>query len=171
MLTDERIRNSWISSERDDVAWGRQSFASMNLMSKAHFAISHDSKMRNNAVLGPVWRVTYPSHFGRDVLCCDIFVPSVGESSPATRIRLTNVHLDSLPMNPSHRPGQIEHLYFFFHRRIPELNTRDLKIEPVSSHCLIEILGLPEDRRRGGVRSPITTASLVLNGGGQRSFC
>ncbi|KAE8152852.1 Endonuclease/exonuclease/phosphatase [Aspergillus avenaceus] len=92
ILKDNRIQESWVSSERDDTAWGKQSFATMTLLSKSHFA------------LGPIWRVTYPSHFGRDALCCDVFVPSCGRH---TRVRLVNVHLDSLPMRPSHRPRQI----------------------------------------------------------------
>ena len=97
ILKDERIRRSWISSEQDDTAWGKQSFATITLLSKARFA---------STALGPVWRVAYPSHFDRDALCCDIFVSFGRERSP-TRVRLVNVHLDSLPIKPSHRPRQI----------------------------------------------------------------
>ena len=108
ILSDDRIRESWLLSERDDTAWGKQSFATITLMSKARFALDPVSRI-GNAILGPIWRVKYPSHFERDALCCDIFVPSFqtpGPSSP-TRIRLVNVHLDSLPIKPSHRPQQI----------------------------------------------------------------
>ncbi|KAI1109962.1 hypothetical protein F5Y14DRAFT_430735 [Nemania sp. NC0429] len=57
-------------------------------------------------------RVRYPSRFGRDALCCDIFVPAVGTTSSHVasqhiRIRLINVHLDSLPIQPSRRPRQV----------------------------------------------------------------
>jgi len=31
-----------------------------------------------NAALGPIWRVKYPSRFERDALCCDILLPSHG---------------------------------------------------------------------------------------------
>lgn len=79
----------------------------MTLLSKARFALRYDSTI-DNAVLGPVWRVKYPSHFDRDALCCDIFVPSLKKPGSSTaRIRLVNVHLDSLPIKPSHRPRQI----------------------------------------------------------------
>lgn len=57
------------------------------------------------ARLGTVWRITYPSRFGRDALCCDIFTSRDGQES--YRIRLINVHLDSLPIQPSRRPQQI----------------------------------------------------------------
>ncbi|PIG89872.1 hypothetical protein AARAC_008610 [Aspergillus arachidicola] len=73
ILKDERIRGSWISSEQDDTAWGKQSFATITLLSKARFA---------STALGPVWRVAYPSHFDRDALCCDIFVSCGRERSP-----------------------------------------------------------------------------------------
>ncbi|KXG47452.1 Endonuclease/exonuclease/phosphatase [Penicillium griseofulvum] len=108
ILNDDRIRGSWFSSERDDTSWRKQSFATMILVSKARFALDSDSGM-TNATLGPIWRVKYPSHFDRDALCCDIFAISPKEPRPSstTRIRLVNVHLDSLPMNPSHRPRQI----------------------------------------------------------------
>lgn len=107
ILKDERIRDSWFSSERDDAAWGKQSFATMILLSKGRFASNHGSQI-SNVMLGPIWRVKYPSHFARDALCCDIFFPSHQESGlSTTRIRLVNVHLDSLPIKPSHRPRQI----------------------------------------------------------------
>jgi tyrosyl-DNA phosphodiesterase 2 len=111
LLGDARIRGSWLSSECDDTAWGKQSFATVTLVSKARFASNAESG--ENAILGPIWRVKYPSHFDRDALCCDIFVPSPtkpeseSKLSSATRIRLINVHLDSLPIQPSHRPRQI----------------------------------------------------------------
>lgn len=108
ILQDVRIRGSWFSSERDDRAWGKQSFATMILLSKARFALDPATSMGNPG-LGPLWRAKYPSHFDRDALCCDIFVPSIGEPGPSspTRVRLVNVHLDSLPIKPSHRPQQI----------------------------------------------------------------
>ncbi|KAJ5206560.1 Endonuclease/exonuclease/phosphatase [Penicillium cf. griseofulvum] len=80
ILNNDRIRGSWFSSERDDTSWGIHSCT-----------------------------FCYPSHFDRDALCCDIFAfsPREPEPSSTTRIRLVNVHLDSLPMNPSYRPRQI----------------------------------------------------------------
>lgn len=61
----------------------------------------------NNITLGPAWRVNYPTHFQRDALCCDILLPSNGSTSSSSRVRLVNVHLDSLPINPSLRPRQL----------------------------------------------------------------
>ena len=98
ILKDDRVRDHWFSSECDDTSWGSQLFATMTLLSKARFT--------RNAAIGPIWRVKFPSHFSRDALCCDIFVPSPTAPTP-TRIRLVNVHLDSLPIKPSHRPKQI----------------------------------------------------------------
>jgi len=60
-----------------------------------------------NAALGPIWRVKYPSRFERDALCCDILLPSHEPAKKPPRVRLTNVHLDSLPINPSLRPRQL----------------------------------------------------------------
>jgi hypothetical protein len=61
--------------------------------------------------LGRLWRVVLPSWFGRDALCCDIFVhipvaTAVGtrEKERSKRIKLVNVHLDSLATNNSLRP-------------------------------------------------------------------
>ena len=106
ILENTHIREAWFSSECDDTAWGRQFFATMTLLSKSRFA-SHRGPGIKNATLGPIWRVQFPSHFGRDALCCDIFVPNHDESGSSTRTRLINVHLDSLPIKPSHRPRQL----------------------------------------------------------------
>lgn len=95
ILSDERIRASWISSEADDRAWGTQPFATMTLVSKT------------SALPGPIWRVSYPSYFGRDALFCDLFVSSPGSDSSRRRLRLANVHLDSLALQPSNRPRQL----------------------------------------------------------------
>ncbi|RAL08236.1 endonuclease/exonuclease/phosphatase family protein [Aspergillus homomorphus CBS 101889] len=108
LLQDERIRGSWLSSEPDGATWNGRPFTTVTLLSKARLALYAGSNT-HNIVVGPVWRVKFPSHFARDALCCDIFVPSrsEAEASCATRVRLVNVHLDSLPIKPSHRPRQI----------------------------------------------------------------
>ncbi|EPE30272.1 DNase I-like protein [Glarea lozoyensis ATCC 20868] len=102
LLSDSRIQDGWFSSEAGDTSWEGQSFASLTLMSRSRFAYTKDKSISSmgRLVLGPVWRVKYPSRFGRDALCCDIFINS-------SRIRLVNVHLDSLPIQPSQRPRQI----------------------------------------------------------------
>ncbi|PLB35905.1 endonuclease/exonuclease/phosphatase family protein [Aspergillus candidus] len=96
LLATPWLREHWYSSEADTTNWGAGPFATMTLVSK--------SKLRDSA-LGPVWRLKYPSRFQRDALCCDIFLPS--GSAPLSRVRLINVHLDSLPIQPSKRPIQL----------------------------------------------------------------
>ena len=105
LLDDAWIRESWFSSEANLTGWKSQSFASMTLLSRSRFGYGKESS--GQATIGPVWRVQYPSRFERDALCCDVFVPSSRTSSPdsaaaTSRIRLVNVHLDSLPIRPSH---------------------------------------------------------------------
>ena len=108
LFGDVRIRRDWIVSEGSAASFGPQSFISVTLMSRARFG--QPGKSPDSPTLGRVWRVKYPSRFGRDALCCDIFVPSStqppGETT-LTRIRLINVHLDSLPIQPSLRPRQV----------------------------------------------------------------
>lgn len=94
--TDERIRQGWIFSEHETTAWGNKPFTTITLLSKNSIAVP-----------GLIWRIDYPSHFGRSAMCCDIFVPSNREPTEGTRVRLINVHLDSLPIKPSRRPEQI----------------------------------------------------------------
>ena len=101
LLETPWIRENWCSSEADTAKWGKQPFASITLVSRAWLSGS------NNVTLGPVWRVNYPSHFQRDALCCDVLLPSNGSTSSSSRVRLVNVHLDSLPINPSLRPRQL----------------------------------------------------------------
>lgn len=112
LLADAYIRQFWYSSEADDANWQGQSFASMTLLSRRRFDHG-DGPSATAAKLGPLWRLKYSSRFGRDALCCDIFVPSRAQSSlPGNnfvyaRVRLINVHLDSLPIKPSKRPQQV----------------------------------------------------------------
>lgn len=109
-------------------------FATVTLLSQSRF--DYGENIPGKATLGPVWRVAYPSRFLRDALCCDVFVESPStrtaaeiaetaetaeaaeaaplpsaptSSSPPTksRVRLINVHLDSLAINPSLRPRQL----------------------------------------------------------------
>lgn len=104
LLCDAQVRQYWYSSEADETNWHGQSFASMTLLSKRRFNHANGS-------LGPVWRYKYPSRFGRDALCCDVFLPSSAQSpnseADVVRARLVNVHLDSLPIQPSQRPRQL----------------------------------------------------------------
>lgn len=100
ILSTEHIRTSWLSSEGDDRVWGPEPFTTMTLISKTSIALP-----------GPIWRVSYPSYFDRDALFCDLFLPlPCGQEesiSRTRRIRLANVHLDSLAFQPSCRPQQL----------------------------------------------------------------
>lgn len=59
------------------------------------------------ALPGPIWRVSYPSYFNRDALFCDLFLPLPAGHEESIRVRLANVHLDSLAFQPSCRPQQL----------------------------------------------------------------
>jgi tyrosyl-DNA phosphodiesterase 2 len=110
ILNDSGIRESWYLSEADATNWQGLPFATMTFLSKSRFATTKAAT--GMASIGSVWRVNYPSRYGRDALCCDIFMPS-SQTSPSkpssaeTRVRLVNVHLDSLPSYPSRRPQQL----------------------------------------------------------------
>lgn len=103
-VDEPRLRQDWLLSDIDKNFSGSHRFTTISLLSKSW--VRHAEESLGREPLGPIWRLKYPSHFERDALCCDIFVPSSSASSPA-RIRLVNVHLDSLPIRPSFRPQQI----------------------------------------------------------------
>ena len=119
LLQNAWIKDFWISSEADDRNWADVPFATMTLLSRSRFGVpSSNSNPGSQPAstwlpgaaatassggfhLGPVWRVKYPSRFNRDALCCDIIW------NRTARIRLVNVHLDSLPIQPNQRPRQV----------------------------------------------------------------
>ncbi|OQE47497.1 hypothetical protein PENCOP_c001G08508 [Penicillium coprophilum] len=141
ILSDERIRRSWFSSEHENSPT-RHSFMTMTLVSKTRFR-SPGSGMSRFA-LGPVWRVAFPSHFGRDVLFCDLFVPSATDASSTTRVRLANVHLDSLPIKPSHRPKQLSIVSSFLRSAGRGLVAGDFNPVLEEDAALIESNGLTD---------------------------
>ncbi|XP_014562755.1 hypothetical protein COCVIDRAFT_83428 [Bipolaris victoriae FI3] len=103
LLGEPWIQQKWYISDIDASAFGTQKFISVTLVSKVWVATE-------GILLGAIWRISLPSRFGRDALCCDmIFNSSTDKTSGKgpTRIRLINVHLDSLPINPSLRPHQL----------------------------------------------------------------
>ncbi|KAH6973786.1 endonuclease/exonuclease/phosphatase family protein [Ilyonectria sp. MPI-CAGE-AT-0026] len=106
LLQDPRLQQNWLSSEADESNWRGHIFMTMILLSKSRFGHIHGSSSPTALGLGPVWRVNYPSRFGRDALCCDILHPSTNVDQ-GSRIRLVNVHLDSLARQPSRRPQQL----------------------------------------------------------------
>lgn len=106
------VREHWYSSEADTTSWGKQAFASKTLVSRSRFC-NPGSAANHMAAIGPVWRVKYSSRFQRDALCCDIVLPSLDMTQDVSRIRLINVHLDSLPVFPSLRPRQLSVIAYY----------------------------------------------------------
>lgn len=109
VLSDPRIRRGWVLSEGNTATWQNAHFSTVTLLSRSRFGLPQVSRP-GGATLGPVWRVRYPSRFARDALCCDVFLPSESSdpAEPQIRVRLVNVHLDSLAIRPSQRPRQIQ---------------------------------------------------------------
>lgn len=106
------VRENWVSSEADETNWVDVPFAAMTLISRSFSGVPSPTSEGSPEVtstsafdamyeLCPAWRVKYPSRFKRDALCCDILWDR------DTRIRLVNVHLDSLPIQPNQRPHQV----------------------------------------------------------------
>ncbi|RYN44135.1 hypothetical protein AA0113_g4208 [Alternaria arborescens] len=103
LLEDLWIQQNWYISDVNFSAFGKQKFISINLVSKLWVAT-------DGIVLGAIWRVSLPSRFERDALCCDLILNSSSKHTSGRSslpIRLVNVHLDSLPINPSLRPHQL----------------------------------------------------------------
>ncbi|PVI05023.1 hypothetical protein DM02DRAFT_517722 [Periconia macrospinosa] len=103
LLEDAWVQQYWYTSDADFSSFGTQKFATVTLLSKLWIA-NHDVS------LGGLWRIPLPSRFGRDALCCDLVFNASSKCAlgkHALRIRLINVHLDSLPINPSLRPQQL----------------------------------------------------------------
>jgi tyrosyl-DNA phosphodiesterase 2 len=103
LLEESWIQQNWYISDVNVSAFGNQKFISITLVSKPWVAT-------DGILLGAIWRTSLPSRFGRDALCCDLILNSSSKHTSgrsAFRIRLINVHLDSLPINPSLRPHQL----------------------------------------------------------------
>ncbi|KAK3940470.1 tyrosyl-DNA phosphodiesterase 2 [Diplogelasinospora grovesii] len=115
LLNDAWIRGRWYSSESGAsvTGWPRgQQFTTATFLSRDRFTnggCGGGGGGSSSSSIGPIWRTKYPSRFGRDALCCDVFLPSSssGRREGTTRVRLVNVHLDSLPIQPSKRPRQV----------------------------------------------------------------
>jgi tyrosyl-DNA phosphodiesterase 2 len=98
LLDETEIRDNWLLSDASGSIPSHLPFITVTLLSK---------RRSHNICPGPVWRLSYPSYFKRDALCCDISVPSAS-AAPPSRVRLVNVHLDSLDFKPSCCPKQLE---------------------------------------------------------------
>jgi tyrosyl-DNA phosphodiesterase 2 len=103
LLEKPWIQQDWYISDTNATTFGSQKFISITLVSKLWVAT-------DGILLGAIWRISLPSRFGRDALCCDLILNSSSKQTSGRssfRIRLINVHLDSLPINPSLRSHQI----------------------------------------------------------------
>jgi tyrosyl-DNA phosphodiesterase 2 len=103
LLEEPWIQQNWYTSDANPSAFEDQKFISITLVSKLWVAT-------NEILLGAIWRISLPSRFGRDALCCDLIFNSSSKHTSgrsSLRIRLINFHLDSLPINPSLRPHQL----------------------------------------------------------------
>ncbi|KAK1656207.1 Endonuclease/exonuclease/phosphatase [Colletotrichum phormii] len=111
LLTNDTVRENWISSEKDSKNWigaPLTAFATMTLLSKAKFG--HVGKAAL-AGLGRVSRIKYRSFYRRDALCSEVLVPSPQSGTQTTtykRLQLVNVHLDSLSNGAACRPAQLQ---------------------------------------------------------------
>jgi tyrosyl-DNA phosphodiesterase 2 len=104
LLASPWMQTHWYSSEPNQGFKNTgQKFRSMTLVSKSCL-------QKYQISLGPLWRVPLPSRFQRDALCCDLLLQSSASQGKQqrTRLRLINVHLDSLPIQPSLRPKHLE---------------------------------------------------------------
>lgn len=105
LLQNAWVREHWVSSEADKTNWAYLPFATMILLSRGQLGLASggmEPDHRNSLLsLGQIWRVKYPSRYGRDALCCDIFY------GKDVRVRLINVHLDSLDCQPNLRVRQV----------------------------------------------------------------
>ncbi|KFA71092.1 hypothetical protein S40288_04498 [Stachybotrys chartarum IBT 40288] len=115
LLCDARIRADFLTTDAEDkTAFANVPFTTMTLLSKAFF-VSNASE--GGAVVGPVHRLKFPSQYGRDALCTDVFLARRRIRSPQMllaaeqcswqRLRLINVHLDSLGSTFRYRKEQM----------------------------------------------------------------
>lgn len=112
ILDDPNIRDAFFVTDAEDgTSFDGVPFANMTLLSRQRFATDPESQKERDRVqrgekfmLGPVFRVTLPSKYGRCALSVDIVSPY----APATTCRLVNVHLDSLWDTLHHRIEQVK---------------------------------------------------------------
>lgn len=104
LLANSWIQQNWYVSEASVSAFHSRNFISITLVCKTWIVTA-------GIQLGAIWKIALPSHFGRDALCCDVIFNASATYYSAgrreSRIRLINVHLDSLPIHPSLRPQQL----------------------------------------------------------------
>ncbi|KAE8149776.1 Endonuclease/exonuclease/phosphatase [Aspergillus avenaceus] len=115
-----------------------------------------------------VFRVPFPSRFGRDGLFVDISIPHSSTSSSrdsttggSTVLRLCNTHLESLTSNPPLRPVQLHLAAKYMHGTLPENNSLPTPTAAILAGDLNAFA--PEDRTAPG-ECGLSDAFLVLGG-------
>lgn len=96
LLDHPWIKRGWYCSDVDGSHFGTQKIMTVTLLAR-----------RLSVHLGNIWRVALPSRYYRYALCCDIFVSNKTQNNRQRPVRLLNVHLDSMPINPCFRPRQL----------------------------------------------------------------
>lgn len=89
------VQANYIATDTSASAW-RSTYGSITL-----------ARRSLEPLLGPVKRLQFPTFFGRDGLCTELFISSSATSEGDPSIRFINVHLDSLPMGANNRPIQL----------------------------------------------------------------
>ncbi len=112
LLCNVHIRAGFfITDAEDEIALNGVPFTTMTLLSKAWFT---SFTARGNTPATPVTRFKFPSQYGRDALCTDVSLP-LPKSGPLLpeqqqtwqRLRLLNLHLDSLASTLHYRKEQM----------------------------------------------------------------
>ncbi|OHE99767.1 HET domain-containing protein [Colletotrichum orchidophilum] len=146
LLTNDKVRDGWFSSERNTRNWigtPLTSFATMTLLSKAKFGHVGRAALVG---LGRISRIKYRSIWRRDALCSEVFIPSRRPSTPTgayERLQLVNVHLDSLPSGASCRQTQLKLIGSLLHDAGHGLVAGDFNpVSPDTDAGLVEENGL-----------------------------
>lgn len=119
ILNSNFVQNNYYITDIDSTSWHPSvspSFGSVTLIRRSPIIATglYGSPTAPRPALRPaaIYRIPFDkslSHLNRDALCCDILLRG------GTRLRVVNVHLDSLNINPPLRPAQLalcaEHLH------------------------------------------------------------
>ncbi|EFX03977.1 hypothetical protein CMQ_905 [Grosmannia clavigera kw1407] len=121
LLQDPWVRCHWYVSDTgaaqpsDPNGFSIVSLVSRRFLPEHWSSSSSSSRTAGIPVLGALWRIDFPSLFGRYAICCEIRMPD----PTAAVVRLVNVHLDSLQIRPSRRPRQLQIVADMLHCQQP----------------------------------------------------
>ncbi|EHK26758.1 uncharacterized protein TRIVIDRAFT_187778 [Trichoderma virens Gv29-8] len=116
LLRDTRIRDGYfITDAEDKTAFDDVPFTTITLLSKASFTCRNTP---GNKLVGPVTRHKFPSHYGREALSTEVFLPLSSCDDGWRCLRLINVHLDSLSSTLHYRKEQMAIVASILHEDI-----------------------------------------------------